>query len=228
MYSRVADTIILWSDIGCPWAHVAVARLHRYRESLGVSFGVDHRAFPLELVNERPTPKRILDAEVPAAHAIEPDAGWQVWQGRESEWPVTTLIALEAVQAVKQEQGLAASETLDRALRRALFAESRCISLLPVVLDVAAACGVVDADRLEHDLHAGVGRAAVIGQWQEATSEKSSVKGSPHLFLPDGRDAHNPGIRMHWEGDEGRGFPIIDSDDPDVYENLLACFKRAA
>jgi hypothetical protein len=33
---------------------------------------------------------------------------------------------------------------------------------------------------------------------------------------------------MYWEGGHGRGFPIIDRDDPAVYENLLACFKRAA
>jgi hypothetical protein len=29
---------------------------------------------------------------------------------------------------------------------------------------------------------------------------------------------HNPGIELHWE--EGR-FPVIDKDDPSIYEELL-------
>ena len=226
----MSDSVVLWSDIGCPWAHVAVARLRRFRKQLGLEgkFSIDHRAFPLELVNERPTPKHVVDAEVPVTQAIETGAGWQVWQRPDSEWPVSTLLALEAVQAVKQTQHVAASEQLDYALRVAFFGESRCISLLHVVLDVARGCPEVDAVALQQALHAGTHRATVIEQWQEATRDGSPVKGSPHLFLPDGRDAHNPGIRMHWEGEHGKGFPIIDGDDPDEYENLLACFKRAA
>jgi hypothetical protein len=26
---------------------------------------------------------------------------------------------------------------------------------------------------------------------------------------------------MHWEGGHRRGFPVIDADDPSVYEQLL-------
>jgi hypothetical protein len=26
---------------------------------------------------------------------------------------------------------------------------------------------------------------------------------------------------MHWEGDHGKGFPVINKDDPSVYEDLL-------
>lgn len=224
------NSVIVWSDIACPWAHIAVGRLHRYRSRLGLDgqMSIDHRAFPLELVNGRATPKPILDAELPVAQTVEPDAGWQVWQRPAHEWPVTTLLALEAVQAVKLTQGIAASEALDLALRRALFAESRCISLMTEVLAVARECPGVDCEELEGSLYRGVARRNVIDQWHEAVSDGSPVKGSPHLFFPDGGDAHNPGIRMHWNGEHGKGFPIIDGDDPSVYENLLACFKRAA
>jgi predicted DsbA family dithiol-disulfide isomerase len=222
--------VVVWSDIACPWAHVAVARLHRYRRQLGLEgrMFLDHRAFPLELVNGRPTPKRILDAEMPVAQSLEPDAGWQVWQRPAHEWPVTVLPALEAVQALKQTQGIEASEALDLALRQAFFAQSRCISMLTEVLAVARECDAVDAADLEASLDKGFGRAPVINQWRVATADLSAVKGSPHLFLPDGNNAHNPGIRMHWSDAHGKGFPIIDGDDPSVYENLLACFKRAA
>jgi predicted DsbA family dithiol-disulfide isomerase len=217
-------TIVLWSDIACPWATVAAHRLRSERSRLGLDDRVvlDHRAFPLELVNGRCTPRRILGAEVPVAGALTPDFGWQVWRAPESEWPVTTLPALEAVQAAKA-QGLAASDALDYALRRAFFAESRCISMRHVVLDVAASVDGLDADELAAALDDGRARHDVVEQWHEA--EDGPVKGSPHLFLPDGSDVANPGITLHWEGEHGSGFPVVDSDEPSIYETLL---RRAA
>src|SRR5438093_6132364 len=111
-------TIVVWSDIACPWATLAIHRVLQVRARLGLEGDVvlDHRAFPLELMNGRCTPRRILAAEVPVAGALAPEFGWQMWQAPESEWPVTTLPALEAVQAAK-EQSLEASEALDLALR---------------------------------------------------------------------------------------------------------------
>ena len=47
------------------------------------------------------------------------------------------------------------------------------------------------------------------------------MKGSPHVFCPDGTDVHNPGITMTWTKDPGRGFPVIEKDDPTVYDELL-------
>jgi predicted DsbA family dithiol-disulfide isomerase len=214
----VPGTIALYSDLGCPWAHLAVFRLHRTRRRLGLDVAIDHRPFVLELMNGRPTPKPVLEAELPVAGALDPDAGWQVWQAPAWQWPVSTLLPLEAVQATKA-QGLAASEQLDRALRVAFFGQSRCISMHHVVLDVARACDLVDVDRLAQALGDGDGRAAVLAPPPEA------VAGSPHLFLPDGTDAPNPGIELHWEGEHGRGFPVIDADDAEVYEDHV---RRAA
>src|SRR4051794_3624603 len=107
-------TIVVWSEIACPWATLAMHRLRAKRAELGLQGHVvlDHRAFPLELVNGRCTPKRILSAEVPVVGALAPEFGWQMWQAPNSEWPVTTVPALEAVQAAK-EQSVDASEALD-------------------------------------------------------------------------------------------------------------------
>src|SRR4051794_11147422 len=184
-------TIVIWSDVACPWATLAVHRLYRERTRMGLQERVvlDHRAFPLELVNSRGTPRNVLIAEVPVAGRLAPEFGWQVWQGRESEWPVTTVPALEAGQAAK-EQSLAAGEALDLALRRAFFAASRCISLRHVILDVAAATPAVDAEALAKALDDGRARHHVVQQWHDA--ETGAVKGSPHLFLPDGLDVANP------------------------------------
>ena len=184
--------------------------------------GFDFRAFPLELINEQTTPKRILEAEIPVVGGIEPDAGWQVWQRDPSEWPVTTLLALEAVEAAK-EQGLKASETLDRALRVALFAQSRTISMRHEILEIAADCEGLDADALKEALIDG--RARPVAEKHLELSRSDRIEGSPHLFLPDGTDIHNPGIEHHWEGEVGEGFPSVDEDRPDIYEGIL---RRAA
>lgn len=215
--------ITVYSDIACPWAHVAVARLHRVRAELGLDGQVelDHRAFPLEVFNERPTPRKVLDAEIPVAGALEPDAGWQVWQGPADAWPVTSLPALEAVQAAKAVCSLGASERLDRALRVAFFGQSRCISMRHVILDVArSSLGGEEAEALREALDSGAARSAVLDQCETARTS-DVVKGSPHVFLPDGTNAHNPGIRMHWVGEHGVGFPVVDEDSPDVYKSLL-------
>ena len=217
-------TIVIWSEIHCPWSHLAVHRLHETRARLGLDDVVafDHRAFPLEYFNERGTPKRILDAEIPVVGALDPTAGWRMWQGRDSDYPSTTMLAMEAVQAAK-EQGLEASAQLDRALRRAFFVDSRPISLRHEILAVAADCTSVDAGALSDALDAGRSRREVIAQAGQA--QRAGVEGSPHLFLPDGTDVHNPGIDKEWVGEPGTGFPVVRADDPSVYDDIV---KQAA
>lgn len=224
MTSVDRGTIVVWSDIACPWATAAVYHLHATRARLGLEGAVtlDHRAFPLELFNRRPTPKAIVDAEIPVVGAIAPDFGFCLWTGPESGYPNTVLLALEAVQAAK-EQSLAASDRLDLALRRALFSEGRHVGLRHVVLDVAVKVPEIDAAALERALDEGRGRRAVIDHWRAAPEK--DVKGSPHLFLPDGAGVHNPGVTMRWVGSKPGGFPVIDRFDPSVYEDLVARAK---
>ena len=217
-------TVVVFADIGCPWAHVAVHRFHEVRARLGLDRQVVliPRAFPLEIFNSRPTPKRTLDAEVPVAGGLAPEAGWQMWQRQPYEYPVTTLLAMEAVYAAA-EQSRRGAESLDRRLRRAFFGESRTISMRHEILEVAAAVAELDADRLAKDLDSGVYRRALFDDYELAKT--SAVKGSPHFFLPDGSDFHNPGVKLHWEGDADTGFPVVDEDDPSVFDELL---RRAA
>ncbi|MFN2490314.1 MAG: DsbA family protein [Actinomycetota bacterium] len=224
MIELAVGTIVVFSDIACAWAHVAVHRLHRTRARLGLQERamLDLRAFPLEVFNERATPKLVLDAEIPVAGALEPQAGWQMWQRDAHDYPVTTLLALEAVQAAK-DQGFEAAEKLDRALRVALFGQSRNISMRHEILDVASRCEGLDLDALEKRLDDGVARRTVLDQCAQARSE---VKGSPHVFLPDGSNEHNPGVKLHWEGTHGRGFPYVDRDDPRALRGPAAARRR--
>src|SRR5438270_8766115 len=142
MFDVSPGTLVVYGDIACPWSHLCVHGLRKARKRLGLDdeVALDLRSYPLELFNGRPTPKRTLDVEIPVVGALDPSAGWQVWRRPAFEYPVTTVPALEAVQAAK-EQDLRASEELGRALRLAFFAESRTVSLLPLILHVAAGCG---------------------------------------------------------------------------------------
>lgn len=215
-----AGKVAIYSDITCPWAHVCVHRLHETRARLGLEDAVtfDPRAFPLELINDAPTPKKVLDAEIPVAGALEPEAGWQIWQGDPSEYPVTTLPALEAVIAVK-DQSPKLAEQLDRALRRAFFGESRTISMRHEILALAADIGDLDVGSLERALDDGRARARLTKD--HLVSETESVEGSPHVFLANGTNVANPGVELRWEGEHGKGFPVVVADDPSIYERLL-------
>jgi len=225
MFDVAPGTIVVYSDIGCPWAHVAVWRLHdaRRRLALDAAVSFDHRVFPLELFNSQPTPKDELSVELDACASLAPRAGWQAWSAPEWTWPATMLPAMEAVQAAK-EQGLSASEQLDRGLRRAFWGESRCVSLRHVILEVAAACDGVELEALAAAIDSGRARHAVFEQYELAKTD--AVDGSPHLFLADGTNLQNPGIEATWEeGGDGFWRPTIVHDDPTIYDDLL---RRAA
>jgi predicted DsbA family dithiol-disulfide isomerase len=214
---RVAPgTIQVWSDLSCPWSHAIVWRLHDARRRLGLEERVrfDHHAFPLELFNSEPTPRPEREAEWPIVAALAPRAGWQPWSAPDHAWPVTTLPPMEAVQAAK-EQSLAASEQLDRGLRRAFWGESCCISLRHVILEVAADCEAVDVGALGRALDDGRARAALMADW--ATARGEEVRGSAHLFAPDGTNAQNPGIGYRWT-DDG---PVVEADDPAAVDAFL-------
>lgn len=213
-------TIVVYADITCPWAHLAVHRLHEARTKLDLEGHVvfDIRSFPLELFNEQATPKNILDAEISVAGGLDPTAGWQMWQRPESEYPVTSMPALEAVQAAK-EQSLEASEALDHRLRVGFFGESRVISLRHEILELATECSAVEVDALADVLDSGRARSAVMEQAERAKGD--DVDGSPHVFLPDGTGVHNPGTELEWEGEHGKGFPRVVSDEPEIYLELM-------
>jgi hypothetical protein len=91
------------------------------------------------------------------------------------------------------------------------------------LLEVANECESVDVGQLAAALDEGRARRCIFDDWEIAKTDE--VQGSPHLFLPDGSSVHSPGVTHHWEGDFGIGFPVVDSDDPTVYDDLL---RRAA
>ncbi|CAM5686644.1 DsbA family oxidoreductase [Streptomyces aurantiogriseus] len=215
--------LTVWSDIGCPWASLALHTLREEARRSGTELLIDHRAFPLELFNSQPTPKRIVDAETVVIAAARPELGWRLWSAPESTYPSTTLPALEAVQAAKDPAigGLAASDELDAALRRAFYADSRCIAVYAEIFAVAKECAHVDSAALEEAVACGAGRAAVFDQWR--TARGGRIQGSPHLFAPDGWEAHNPGVEFRWTADPADGgLPQVLRWHPDWAADLLS------
>lgn len=217
----VPGAITVYSDIGCPWASLALASLRRELEELPADqrLAIEHRAFPLELFNRRGTPKHVLDAEIAVIASTEPDLGWSPWRRADSEYPSTMLPAFEAVQAVRRGQGAEAADLLDAALRRAFYVDCRTISLVTTITDVAAETPGVDADLVSRELSRGTHRRTVHDHFELARSEV--VQGSPHLFLPDGRHVHNPAVRSTWTAEHGRGFPVIHDYRPEVWSELV-------
>lgn len=245
--------LTVWSDIGCPWATLALHTLRSRAAERNERPLIDHRAFPLELFNTMPTPKFILDPELVAIAGLRPEVGWVPWQAHDATYPVTTLPALEAVQAAKQQEhdGLQASDALDAALRHALYVDSRCISLHGVILDVARQCPEVDVEHLSAALEHGKARAAVFAQWRtaggdhlrhdtESDSElptgsdgeerrgkrEPAIKGSPHLFTVHGFAEQNPGATFHWTTPPPQGFPRLDAYDTTWADAVLATIRN--
>lgn len=222
-------TVTVWSDIGCPWATLALQTLRSAADARGTNLVIDHRAFPLELFNRSPTPKELVEAEVITIAGNVPQLGWQLWKGSPSAYPVTLLPALEAVQAAKDPAvgGLPASDQLDGELRRAFYVDSQCISIHSVILDTAEGCDRVDHVALAALLAEGRGRSDVYRQWR--TAQGSGVQGSPHLFTAGHRfAAHNPGVAYHWTARppldfplQKHGLPVLTGHDPGWANTLL-------
>ncbi len=215
------SVVTVWSDIGCPWATLALHTLTRAADRRGVDLIIDHRSFPLELFNHRPTPKPITDAEVVAIAGYVRDLDWRQWSEPAWSFAVTTLPAMEAVQACKDEEvgGLRASTELDRALRHAFYVDHLCISILPIILDVARSCPHVNYSALEAALRMGRGRTEIFDQW--AVAQRPEIICSPHLLTATGLVLSNPGAKYQWSGAAESGFPRLNSYDAAWADEVL-------
>lgn len=203
--------VTLWSDLHCPWSYVALLRFHRTRDRLGADeVALDSRIWPLELVNRRAVPERVVRNEMAVLAQLEPSA-FSDYQG--DSWPSTFFPAFEA-QKWGYSMGQEIGERFDLALRRAFFLHSRDLSLRHELLAVAEAEGL-SPDPLAGALDEGRFRKEVMTDFQE--SADLPIEGSPQFFLPDGRVVHNPGITKQVV----RGLPVIEADHPSVYEDLI-------
>jgi predicted DsbA family dithiol-disulfide isomerase len=210
-------TVDIWSDIHCPWALIAIHRLRAARTRHGLDVVFAPRAWPLEWVNDRGTPRTIVTTETAALAGHEPEL-FNAY--RNDSWPSTFLPAFELVAATRRIHGARAAEDVDYALRLAFFRDSVDVSIqagLRQALAAAAAdnADIVPAAVLELWTHANP-RADIAHDFAE--SKKLPIQGSPQIFWPDGSTTHNPGMTdHHWSGELVR----IGHTRPDEAELLL-------
>lgn len=215
------QAIVVHSDLRCPWAHVAVHRLLGAAERGGIAdeLVVDHRWFPLD-EGSPPEDPAALDRELAAIRALEPDAGWTEWSGRDVRFPTSARTAAAWVQAAKATSPQA-STVLDRALRRALFAGGRDIGDESVIEDVASGVGGVDVGAVRREASSGRPDAELDRQAEVASSD--AIPASPTIVVADGTMWVNPGIEFDVED----GVPQVRGDDPSVYDRILETFLAA-
>lgn len=208
-----------FTDVMCGWSTVAFHRFYQARSAAGLEDEVtlDPQLFLLEDVNEMALNTAIIEGEKPVVGAVAEELEFKPWQRDPSEFPVSSLLANEAVHAAKF-QSARAAEDLDMALRLAFWRDSRCITMRHEILDVASGCETVNVDHLRDNLDTGRARYDMMLGYHR---HRETVQGSPHFFLPDGSDVHNPGIEMHQVGEPGAGFLVVDSDDPSVFDDMV-------
>ena len=208
----------VWSDLHCPWALLCVHRLRSARAELGLTeVVINPRAWPLEWVNERGTPRDIVATESIVLHAEEP-ALFSRYD--DPSWPSTFLPAFELVAAARRVGGPRAAEEVDYAVRLAFFRDRIDVSIergLRHALALAASHhAAVDADAILETWYHQPVRADVLADYE--LSRSLPIQGSPQLFLPSGQTFHNPGLTGHdWE----RGIPRIHHRDPDGPASIL-------
>lgn len=202
---RELPRVAFYSDLACPYAYITAYRLRKLRDEYRGRLIIEHKSLPLEYVNRQPTPKRVLDSEIPLLMLEEPDLPWEPWHAPLSEWPVTLWPAFEAVKCAEQ-QDMALADDLDWAIRTAFFAESRCVSMRHVLFELAERAGLA-LDRFARDFDSGVAKGLVMGEAREGW-ERRKLPGSPTLALPGGRvvgDAVELGLPEVLVDEQGNG-----------------------
>lgn len=211
-----SNAVAVYSDLRCPWAHVAVHRLLTAVEhaGLGGEIAIDHRAAPLELAGDVDVEELVAAAEL-LSDAV-PEALWEHRFDDAGSFPRSSLRALAHVQAAKAASP-EASVALDRELRHKLWSEGRDIDDPSVIAEAVAQVPDLDPQRLADELDSGRPEAEI---QRHADAAGDLVAASPTLVLPNGTSWTNPGIETS-RGDHG---PVLERDDPTVYDEILDRF----
>jgi predicted DsbA family dithiol-disulfide isomerase len=213
----MTTTVDIWSDIHCPWAYVAVHRLRQARDTHGLDVVFAPRAWPLEWVNRRGTPRDIVTTETAVLAGHEPEL-FNAYAGE--SWPSTFLPAFELVAVARRLYGVRAAEDVDFALRQAFFRDGVDVSIRAGLADALVIAGGLNADVVPAEVEAAWlhtnPRADVADDFR--ASDDLPIQGSPQIFWPDGSTTHNPGMTDHrWRG----GLVYIGHTEPGEAERLL-------
>lgn len=176
-----------WAEYYCPWCYVGAVRLHAITLEYQGRVKLRIRAFPLEILDNDPAPRDILEQEWWLAAIQEPTAAFAPYPS--DDWPTTTLPAFEAAWCASR-QGDDVLLDYDLRVRRAFFAEGRNIGRREVLLEIAEEAGL-DLPRFTRDLSSGQALPAVLEE-ARLGREQYRVRGTPTLMLADGTRLRHP------------------------------------
>ena len=150
---------------------------------MGDRVTIEERAFPLRPAPERGVPFRgtYREAGWQRCHEMSRDDGVTFTPWPHPEMPGWSLPALEAAKCVAK-QGDDAFQRVHLALFRAYFTESRNIGDPNEVIRIVGEQGV-DVDRFVADYRAGIGREAIIADYEAAVNEHG-VRSIPTVIVP--------------------------------------------
>ena len=186
------QTLEVFADVGCPFAHAGLARFHAFREERGLALPVLRvRAWPLELVNAKALDGTTL---VPKIDALRTGVATDRFRGFDPlTFPTTTLPAMIS-EAAAYRAGSNVGERFSLAVRQALFDDGEDVSDPDVLRRIRDECAVGHPTALDE--------AAV--HTDLADGRARGVEGSPHFFTPKG-DFYCPSLRI--EHDES-GYDV--------------------
>jgi len=176
----------VFADILCPFTHVGLRTVVDRRNERSLTQPRLHiRAWPLELINDKPLDPHHVGAEITALRSsVRPDlfAGFSV-----DGFPRTSLVAFALTAAADRAGDPGLSEEVGLAVRNAVFEEGLDIGNPGVIAEIAARYGVQPFDPESTE-------TAVRADWEEGRAR--GVVGSPHFFTADGGNWFCPGLNI--------------------------------
>ncbi len=146
-------------------------RLRSLWPEYGARVRVSWKTLALEIKNRDGTPKHIVDEEIGVLQRLDPELPIRPWSAPEWQYPQTILPAFEAI-ASAEEQGDGPAWEYSWRVRVAFFAESRCISLRHVLIDLARESGL-GVERFVAAWDSGLHRPRILADshrgWEEIT-----------------------------------------------------------
>lgn len=203
-----APVVELFADLHCPHAYLTRYRLRSIEDRFGDRIRFRSRCLSIELNDQRPTPKHILDVETPSLALQEDGLPYEPWpEAKLSSWPSTFLPAFEAVKAAEQIDPGKAWE-LDWRIREAFYGEHAIVTQRHVLADLAEDVGF---ERQGFLAEFDAGHRDTVVQESEEGWYGEGFTHSPSLRLPDGSTHVNPG--QHWtELDPERNWRLTSFD----------------
>jgi predicted DsbA family dithiol-disulfide isomerase len=202
---------------------VGAVRLHTLLPEFAGRVKLKIRPYPLEILDNDPAPRDILEQEWWLAALQEPAAAFAPYP--QHDWPTTTLPAFDAAHASAR-QGNDALLRYDLAVRTAFFGRGRNIGRLEVLVEIARETGL-DVARFERDVGHPSTRAAVLDEARMGR-EHFGVQGTPTLMLPDGTKLHHPLVEPHLKRRRITGVDPLPCHGDGCLELTRALLERAA